>query len=75
MILQAELDRMNNENQRLRSLLNQVNNNYQVLNMHVASLMQRRQNQNSESGEEHNKVINFLTLLLHTLFNFRCIIQ
>lgn len=60
MILQAELDRMNNENQRLRSLLNQVNNNYQVLNMHVASLMQRRQNQNSESGEEHNKMLSGL---------------
>ncbi|KAL5583636.1 hypothetical protein UlMin_016078 [Ulmus minor] len=57
-VLQEELDRSNAENQRLRSLLSQVNNNYHVLNLHLAALMrQQQQNQNLATIEEH-KMIN-----------------
>ncbi|EXB66325.1 WRKY transcription factor 6 [Morus notabilis] len=59
-VLQAELGRMNNENQRLRGLLSQVNNDYQILNMHVASLMQKQNSQNSETAEERNKMMSRL---------------
>ncbi|KAG9441866.1 hypothetical protein H6P81_017720 [Aristolochia fimbriata] len=37
--LQAELDRMNEENQRLRGMLSQVSNNYNALQMHFVSFM------------------------------------
>ncbi|KAL7186586.1 hypothetical protein ACSBR2_028338 [Camellia fascicularis] len=42
-VLQAEMDRMSTENQRLKSALNQMNNNYYALQMHVAALMEHRQ--------------------------------
>ncbi|CAL1356538.1 unnamed protein product [Linum trigynum] len=38
-VLQAELERVKVENLRLREMLNQVNNNYSALQMHVMSLM------------------------------------
>ncbi|CAL1412736.1 unnamed protein product [Linum trigynum] len=38
-VLQAELERVKVENLRLRDMLNQVNNNYSALQMHVMSLM------------------------------------
>lgn len=41
--LQVELRRMNAENQRLRGMLTQVTNNYTALQMHLAALMQQRQ--------------------------------
>ncbi|KAM0860027.1 hypothetical protein ACQ4PT_046799 [Festuca glaucescens] len=40
--LQAELSRMNEENQRLRGMLTQVTNSYQALQMHLVALMQQR---------------------------------
>lgn len=44
-VVQAELGRMNVENQRLRVMISQVNNNYKSLQVHLADLMQRQQNQ------------------------------
>nr|AML61757.1 WAKY 1 protein [Phyllostachys edulis] len=40
--MQAELDRMNEENQRLRGMLTQVTSSYQALQMHLVALMQQR---------------------------------
>ena len=40
--MQAELGRMNEENQRLRGMLTQVTNSYQALQMHLVALMQQR---------------------------------
>ncbi|XP_043688488.1 probable WRKY transcription factor 31 [Telopea speciosissima] len=51
--LQAELDRMNEENQRLRGMLNQVSNNYNSLQMHLVTLMQQQQNRKPETTQEH----------------------
>ncbi|XVF33967.1 hypothetical protein REPUB_Repub18cG0016600 [Reevesia pubescens] len=49
--VRAELERINAENQRLRITLNQVNDNYYALQMHLVSLMQRQRNQRAESSE------------------------
>jgi hypothetical protein len=43
--MQAELSRMNEENQRLRGMLTQVTNSYQALQMHLVALMQQRTQQ------------------------------
>ncbi|RCV23373.1 hypothetical protein SETIT_5G001000v2 [Setaria italica] len=43
--LQAELGRMNEENQRLRGMLAQVTTSYQALQMHLLTLMQQAQHQ------------------------------
>ncbi|KAI3441682.1 WRKY domain-containing protein, partial [Psidium guajava] len=40
-VLRAELDRMNMENQRLKSMIYQVNSNCNALQVHLLSLMQR----------------------------------
>ncbi|EMS55197.1 WRKY transcription factor 6 [Triticum urartu] len=40
--MQAELSRMNEENQRLRGMLTQVNSSYHALQMHLVALMQQR---------------------------------
>ncbi|XP_040375896.1 probable WRKY transcription factor 31 [Oryza brachyantha] len=40
--MQAELGRMNDENQRLRGMLTQVTSSYQALQMHLVALMQQR---------------------------------
>ncbi|KAJ4794386.1 WRKY transcription factor [Rhynchospora pubera] len=45
--MQAELQRMNEENQRLRGMLNQVTSNYNALHMHLISLMQQRNSRNT----------------------------
>uniref|UniRef100_M1B7H4 WRKY transcription factor n=2 Tax=Solanum tuberosum TaxID=4113 RepID=M1B7H4_SOLTU len=50
-VLQAELERMNGENRRLRDMLNQVKNNYNTLQMHMMTVMQ----QNQESGQRDGK--------------------
>lgn len=42
--LLAELHQMNAENQRLRELVDEVNNNYNALQMQLIKLMQREQN-------------------------------
>ncbi|KAK8706020.1 hypothetical protein V6N13_049602 [Hibiscus sabdariffa] len=49
--VRAELERINAENQRLKLALNQVNNNYYALQMHLVSLMQRHRNRVAESSE------------------------
>ncbi|GAB4826552.1 WRKY Transcription Factor [Ancistrocladus abbreviatus] len=53
-MLQAELQRTNAENQRLRGMLIQVSNNYTTLQMHLASLMQQRHK--AESRQENEVV-------------------
>ncbi|CAA2993360.1 probable WRKY transcription factor 31 [Olea europaea subsp. europaea] len=50
--LQVELQRMNSENQKLRGMLTQVNNNYNALNMQLEALMHQQQN----SSEEKRKI-------------------
>ncbi|KAK4491930.1 hypothetical protein RD792_002712 [Penstemon davidsonii] len=58
-LLQIELERMNVENQRLRGMLTQVNNNYTALQMHLATLMQQQQQHNSrpaDSTQQHEIV-------------------
>ncbi|XP_043690910.1 probable WRKY transcription factor 31 [Telopea speciosissima] len=54
-VLQAELNRMNEENQRLRGMVNQVSNNYNNLQMHLITLMQQQQQQKRkpETTQEH----------------------
>ncbi|KAJ6838700.1 putative WRKY transcription factor 31 [Iris pallida] len=47
--IQAELSRMNEENQRLRGTLNQVTSNYNSLQMHLVALMQHP---NQRTGNE-----------------------
>ncbi|PRQ52747.1 putative transcription factor WRKY family [Rosa chinensis] len=51
-VLQAELERMNAENQRLREMLNQVTTNYSALQVHLLSLMQNQKAENSVEVEE-----------------------
>lgn len=52
-VLQAELERMNGENRRLRDMLNQVKGNYTTLQMHMMTMMQQQQNQ--ENGQRDGK--------------------
>ncbi|XP_050369855.1 probable WRKY transcription factor 31 [Argentina anserina] len=53
-VVQAELGRMNTENQRLRVMITQVNNNYKSLQVHLLEFMQRQQNQ---PLQQHNKMV------------------
>ncbi|TMW83310.1 hypothetical protein EJD97_002156 [Solanum chilense] len=53
-VLQAELERMNGENRRLRDMLNQVKNNYNTLQVHMMTMMHQQQ-QNQESGQRDGK--------------------
>ncbi|KAK9268768.1 hypothetical protein L1049_000530 [Liquidambar formosana] len=55
-VLKAELNRMRTENQRLRGMLNQVNNNYNALQMNLVTLMQRPQNLKAKTTEEHTMI-------------------
>ncbi|KAK9155629.1 hypothetical protein Sjap_003109 [Stephania japonica] len=50
-VLQAELDRMNDENQRLKGMLTQVNNNYNALQMHIMTLMQQQQQEQQQKSQ------------------------
>ncbi|XP_073281420.1 WRKY transcription factor 6-like isoform X2 [Primulina huaijiensis] len=53
-VLQAELERMNSENRRLKDMLNQVTNNYNGLQMHMITLMQQKPiDHNGGSAAEH----------------------
>ncbi|XP_022717669.1 WRKY transcription factor 42-like [Durio zibethinus] len=56
--VRAELERINEENQRLRVTLNQMNSNYYALQMHLGSLMQRQRNLRSAEGSEANTEMN-----------------
>ncbi|URE09601.1 WRKY transcription factor [Musa troglodytarum] len=51
--MQAELARMNEENQKLRGILSQVTTNFNSLQMHLATLTQQRSQQNHETPQEH----------------------
>ncbi|KAK3020418.1 hypothetical protein RJ639_047724 [Escallonia herrerae] len=57
-VLQAEMERMNAENQRLRDVLNQVTSNYNTLQMHLVTLMKQQQqkDQKGNSNNEENDV-------------------
>ncbi|XP_021893820.1 probable WRKY transcription factor 31 [Carica papaya] len=64
-VLQAELERMNAENQRLRDMLNQVTTNYSSLQGHLVTLMQQQQQQQQqqedqkvEHNDEHDQTID-----------------
>ncbi|RRT73381.1 hypothetical protein B296_00004449 [Ensete ventricosum] len=51
--MQAELARMNEENQKLRGILSQVTTNFNALQMHLATLMQQGSQQNNETPQAH----------------------
>ncbi|KAL0362375.1 UNVERIFIED_CONTAM: WRKY transcription factor 6 [Sesamum calycinum] len=56
--LQAEMERMNTENQRLREMLNQVTNNYNGLQMHLLTLMQNGGSaEEGKSGQGNGQVV------------------
>lgn len=50
-MLQAELERMKRENQKLRNTLDQVNVNYDALQMHFMNLMQQQKAEGVEEQE------------------------
>lgn len=52
--LEAEVIRMNAENQKLREMLGQVSNNYTTLQMHLETLMQQQHKQSSH--HEHQVI-------------------
>ncbi|XP_068658179.1 probable WRKY transcription factor 31 [Aristolochia californica] len=54
--LQAQLGRMNEENQRLRGMLSQVSNNYNTLQMHLVSLMEQRNHKTSDNTQPQENV-------------------
>ncbi|XP_008784385.2 probable WRKY transcription factor 31 [Phoenix dactylifera] len=54
--MQAEVARMNEENQRLRGMLNQVTTNYNALQMHLVALIQQRNQKNIGSPRGHEAV-------------------
>ncbi|KAL3733459.1 hypothetical protein ACJRO7_022909 [Eucalyptus globulus] len=58
-VLKAELDRMNIENQRLKSMIYQVNNNCHALQGHLLSLMQRHgANPPAETADSDKVFVN-----------------
>ncbi|KAL0362846.1 UNVERIFIED_CONTAM: WRKY transcription factor 6 [Sesamum calycinum] len=60
-VLKAELDRMNTENERLRAILNQINDKYYSLKMHIMSLSNHQQNTGSSAeikSDDHKMIIN-----------------
>ncbi|PSS14411.1 WRKY transcription factor [Actinidia chinensis var. chinensis] len=63
-VVQAELERMNAENQRLRDTLNQVTGNYNALQMHVMTLTQQQnhphQNKKPDGSEENDQTNHLL---------------
>ncbi|XAR55360.1 hypothetical protein NMG60_11035411 [Bertholletia excelsa] len=57
-ILQAEMERMNAENQRLREMLNQVTTNYNALQKHLMTLMQHNPHDRKLDDDEEQEQIN-----------------
>ncbi|KAH6756561.1 WRKY family transcription factor [Perilla frutescens var. hirtella] len=53
--LQAEMERMNSENLRLKEMLNQVTNNYNGLQMHLLTMMQQQNDQTGGGAAEESK--------------------
>ncbi|KAL3509814.1 hypothetical protein ACH5RR_029215 [Cinchona calisaya] len=71
-VLQAELERLNGENRRLREVLNQVTNNYNNLQMHLMTVMQQQQQQDhpktdntSDDQENEGKVLEGINTKHH----------
>ncbi|KAF6168263.1 hypothetical protein GIB67_011648 [Kingdonia uniflora] len=58
--LQAELRRMNSENQRLKGELTQVTNDYSTLEMHLMALMQQQQQRKIETPLQHEVIVGNL---------------
>ncbi|XWS47423.1 hypothetical protein CRYUN_Cryun14cG0150800 [Craigia yunnanensis] len=56
-VLQAELGRMNTENQRLREMLSQVTSNYHTVQMHLVTLMQQQHDGKAEKAEEQDQMM------------------
>ncbi|KAF8414121.1 hypothetical protein HHK36_002120 [Tetracentron sinense] len=52
-VLQAELGRINEENHRLRGMLNRVSSNYNALQMHLETITQQQQNRKDQSMQEN----------------------
>lgn len=67
--LRAELENMNQENKQLKAMLNQVNNNYSALQMHIATIMQRQHNRRAEISQP-NEVIIFTLITIEHLLTF-----
>ncbi|PIN02157.1 hypothetical protein CDL12_25329 [Handroanthus impetiginosus] len=58
-VLKAELDRMNTENERLRAIVNQINDKCYSLKMNIMSLLHRQQNPGTENkSDQDHKMIN-----------------
>lgn len=58
-VLQAEVERMNNENQRLRDMLSQVTTNYNALHMYLITVTQDQKPENSgENRKSEDKKEN-----------------
>lgn len=55
--LQAEMETINTENQRLKDVLNQVTNNYNSLQMHMITLMQQQQQQQTNHNNDDNEKV------------------
>ncbi|KAJ6820784.1 putative WRKY transcription factor 31 [Iris pallida] len=55
-LIRAELYRVNEENQRLRGMLNQVTSNYNSLQMHLVALMQQRSQRNGDEAAADEKM-------------------
>ncbi|XP_058219271.1 WRKY transcription factor 42-like isoform X2 [Rhododendron vialii] len=56
-VLQAEVNRMKTENQRLRSMVNHVTNNYYTLQLQIASMKQQQQIERiTKTGEERQMI-------------------
>ncbi|KAI3702563.1 hypothetical protein L6452_28306 [Arctium lappa] len=53
--VQVKLDKMNTENQRLKQVLNQVTSNYNSLQMHMTTMMQQKQGENSNEDRKPSK--------------------
>ncbi|KAH9608412.1 hypothetical protein KSS87_023025 [Heliosperma pusillum] len=67
--LHVELQRMNTENQKLKSMLTQVGQNYNALQMHLVSLLQhQQQNQKGENIQPH-EVEEKKEIVPHQFFN------
>ncbi|KAA8524706.1 hypothetical protein F0562_011129 [Nyssa sinensis] len=58
-VLQAEVERMNSENQHLREMLNQVSNNYNTLQVHLVTLMKQQQDQKADNtNQKHDQMVD-----------------
>lgn len=64
-VLQAELGRMNVENQRLRGVIHQVNTNYQALQVHLVKLKNQKIDQ--QTAEQYKVYIEQTYIIIFQL--------